>query len=660
MRVEDMKPDLEAQTEEQKERVKLVDERSKEGEHVEEDMSSYIQLAYYAGQQYIAVVRSTKTIVPLPPKEDWQIQYVANRIMPTTRTELAKIMRNKLTKMVVPASSSDDDVRSARLADKVVEWMEYALKLQEVDEEVIMWALTTRIGFIKVFWNPAKGQKVGALEGEELFEGDIDIDILNLFEVKWDPSASRWDEKRWCVHEKQRSVQYVEEVYGVKVAPEDGLGVANVYDIKLRNLSSGANVIGGAVNKAKDQVVVKEYWEMPCAKYPKGRRITTASGRELLYEDDIGFGPEDTTPREIPIFSLIHIPIPGKIVGSSVVEQLMPVQKEYNRSRSQIIENKNLMANPVWVVEAQSVEGEIETGPGGIIQYKHGFNAPFMSQPASLGADVDKNIERCLEEMMFISGQQEVSHGSTPAGVNSGVAIQLLQEQDDTKLGPTVAKYGRFKQKYMSYGLKLIRHKYTLPRLVSMVGKNKRMEVLEFKGSDLTSTDVRFEDQSLTALSAAARKQYIIELVTLGVLNPQMDKDLIMRMLELGVTDELYDALEIDVQQALNENAAWAKKDFTPITREFYAHEVHVAQHNKFRKGTEYTDLSPEEQQLVDMHVQEHMDFIYKATMQQAQAAQTANPEDTGGIDPNKVQNALDPEEQEAVQADPSLLDSAR
>jgi hypothetical protein len=46
------------------------------------------------------------------------------------------------------------------------------------------------------------------------------------------------------------------------------------------------------------------------------------------------------------------------------------------------------------------------------------------------------NIEQSIRE---ISGQHEVSSSQVPAGVTAASAINLLQEQDDTRLGPDIA-----------------------------------------------------------------------------------------------------------------------------------------------------------------------------------------------------------------------------
>lgn len=656
-----VKRDVTAQTPEQAEHVSYVDKCYEQGASETERLNSYAQLAYYAGKQWIGMSKASKSLVPLPP-EPGQVQYTANRLMPIVRTEQAKVLRNKLTQTVVPASSEESDIRSAKIAEKVVSWLEYELDLQDVDQEVVLWALVTRIGFVIPTWDTKAGAIIGKDKLGDIHEGQPRVDVCSLFEVFWDTSVSNWADVRFVGVERIRSVEWVKSVYGVDVPPEEGLMVTNVFDGKLSALSGDG--LGMEGFKAENCTRVKHLWQAPCVEYPKGRLIITASGLELSYQEDIGFGAEDKTEREVPVFPMIHIRIPGRVIGTCSVEQCMPIQREYNTSRSQIIENKNLMANPKWAVEMNSLPGqEITREAGQVLQYTAGAQPPIMLQPASLGADVDKNIERCLEEFMFISGQQEVSHGATPTGVTAGIAIQMLQEQDDTKLAPTIQQFARFKRKYLSYLLKMVRYRFTEQRTVKLVGQNSRTDAITFRGSDLTSTDVRFEDISATQLTKAGKQQFVVEMINAGVLDPVADKNLILRVLELGITDELYDAFEIDIQQALNENSRWAKGDFDTITRDFFNHEVHVAQHNKFRKGDEYTMLLPDMQELVDAHVDEHLNYLMQAMMPaQPGGAPIGAPEgsvsEDTGMDVNRVMSALSPEEQQFLTDNPQFLQS--
>lgn len=606
----------------EEELVREIQDKLDTFDNLPDEMQSYINLAYYTGKQWISFDTVNRRLFE-PPKVTGEVRYVGNRIKKIVRTELAKVFKNQPVMQVIPASNNDDDIDSAVIGEKICDWLEYELDLGQKDRDMVMWGLTTRIVFIEPFWNLGKGESI-SYQGESEEDsfngktGDVDVDIINLFECKYDPTAKQWEDVKWFCKEKVRDVGYVKEVYGVDVKPEDDLVETNYLESQLRNLSTTWNTT--AAKQTKNSVKVKEYWEKPSTKYPKGRRVTIASDTVLAYVEDIGFGEQDNTERELPFFPFVHIVIPGRVPGQSIIEDLIPVQREYNRVRSKIIEYNNKMAGK-WVIEEDSLTEDITDQDDQVLIYKKGFNQPSIEQPGNLGADVYQNLEQLLEEFYFISGQQEVSHGGTPTGVTSGVAIQFLQEQDDTVMGPTIRNYVRCKQKYMSYMLKMIRYKYVEERTLKIVGKNKEIETVAFYGNQITSTDVRISEGSILHSSKAGKQQWIMNLIQSGVLNPQQDRDLILKMLELGMDDELYDSSEIDRNQAQGEQTKWLQGDFSPIVRDFFNHTVHILEHNKFRKGSDYEKMG-EYQQFIDAHIAEHQ--LYIQQMQQQQLMQMA------------------------------------
>lgn len=606
----------------EKDLIKEVQDKLDTVDNLADEMQSYINLAYYTGKQWIAFDTVNRRLFE-PPKEKGQIRYVGNRIKKIVRTELAKVFKNQPVMQVIPASNDDIDIDSSVLGEKICEWLEYEMDLPQKDRDLVMWGLTTRICFIEPFWNTGKGKDI-YYEGESPEDsyngktGDVDIDIINLFECKYDPTAKQWEDVKWFCKEKVRTVDYVKEVYGVDVEPEDDLEETNYLESQLKNLSATWNTV--SAKKTKNSVKVKEYWEKPSTKHPKGRRITIANNKVLAYVDDIGFGEMDDTDRELPFFPFVHIVVPGRVPGQSIIEDLIPVQREYNRVRSKIIEYNQKMAGK-WVIEEDSLVDDITDADDQILEYHKHATPPKIEQPGNLGADVYQNLEQLLEEFYFISGQQEVSHGSTPTGVTSGVAIQFLQEQDDTVMAPTIRNYVRCKQQYMSYMLKMIRYMYREERTLKIVGKNKEIETRSFYGNEITSTDVRISEGTLLHASKAGKQQWIMNLIQSGVLNPQQDRDLILKMLELGIDDELYDSTEIDRNQAQNEQAKWLQGDFSPDVRDFYNHTIHILEHNKFRKGSDYEKMG-EYQQFIDAHIAEHQ--LYIQQMQQQQLMQMA------------------------------------
>lgn len=598
------------------------------------EMQSYINMAYYIGKQWIAYDTVNRRLYE-PPKEKGKIRYVGNRIKKIVRTELAKCFKNKPIVQVIPASNDDKDIDSAVIGEKICGWLDYELDLQQKDKDLVMWGLITPIVFIEPYLNRAKGTDIyyeGETE-EDSFQGkngEVDVDIISIFECKFDPTAKKWEDVKWFCKEKVRDVDYIKEVYKKDVAPDENIMEMNIFESQLKHLNTSWHTTTG--KEMKNSVKVYEYWEKPCKKYPRGRRVTIAGDQILSFVDDIGFGEQDPTERELPFFPFKHIPVPGRVQGQSIIEDLIPVQREYNRTRSKIIEYNNKMAGK-WVVEADSLEEDITDQDDQILLYKKGYNQPKIEQPGSLGVDVYKNIEQLVEEFYFISGQQEVSHGSAPTGVTSGVAIGFLQEQDDAVIAPTISSFISCKNQYMSYMLKIVRYMYKEERTLKIVGSNREIETQSFYGNELTSTDVRVQEGSMFQTSKAGKQQYIFNLIQTGVLNPQTDKDLIIKMLELGIDDDLYDNTEIDRNQAQNEQTKWLQGDFSPginnngtiigagQVRDFFNHEIHLAEHNKFRKGSDYEKLPPEIQMLIDGHIQVHQLYIQQQQlmMQQAQ-----------------------------------------
>lgn len=611
-----------------------MEERVEQGKNQVSNAQNYINIAYYLGKQYIHWDAVNKRVYEAS-KEDGRTQFVANRTQKIVRTELAKIQKNKPIMKVIPASNEEDDIRSAKVGDKVLDYLEYTHKLNtRTDKRTIMWGLTTEFGVVHPYWDVSAGEEIDdpTQPGQKVRTGREKIDVLSPFELILDPDAKYWEELAWVIKPKVRKIKYIKDRYNKEVGAEDGIEYSNGLQAQLDSLY--AKYGQEKPKRSKDSVTVYECWEAPSTDFPNGRRWAVANGVLLYSVNDIGFGDTDDSERELPFFIFIHIEVPGRIQGQSIIEVLAPIQREYNRCRSQIIDNKDLMGNPTWMVQDGAVDDEddLPNGPGGMCIYNAGFPKPERDQPPQMGQDVYKNLEQLVDEFYFISGQQEVSHGSTPAGVTSGVAISFLQEQDDTVLAPTISNWISCKQGYMSYLLKMIRYKYDYPQTLKIVGKNNEVNLIEFIGSDLTSTDVRVQEGTMFQNSTASKQNWIMTLIDKRVLDPNIHRDLIIRMLELGMIDEMYDQSQIDTEQARKEHLLWEKKDFdNVIVRDFFNHAVHIQEHNTFRKGDVYDDMTPEEQKLIDDHVLEHLVFMIENQTPPAPTNEEGGEEDDSG-----------------------------
>ena len=110
--------------------------------------------------------------------------------------------------------------------------------------------------------------------------------------------------------------------------------------------------------------------------------------------------------------------------------------------------------------------------PGAIIEHRVGSNPPRPVQWASLPNEFQSEIATLLQEFSIVSGVSEISRQSNaPAGVKSGVALQLALEQDDTRLATTAQNISDFLVECGKLWLRLYRQYATGPGSTA-IGKN--------------------------------------------------------------------------------------------------------------------------------------------------------------------------------------------
>jgi len=618
-----------AMLDEVKKKVKAVD-------NTQLDREDIISLAYFKGIQYSVWDPIGNRLIDAPMERvsntnKYKTRYKANRIWKIVRTEYAKIFKTPVQMYVVPASSDEEDIDAAKLGNKIAEWVEYDKELQTLDRRQVLWGLNTRISFMHPYWNRSLGE-LASEDGDR--EGDIDFDVLSCFEVKYDPAATFWKDARWACSAKVRDVDYILETYGAKVDPEKGLTESNIYDSKM----TFAQVQGKIKHTPLEHHArVFEYWELPSPKYPNGRRITYCENHDNpLYEsDDIGWGDGDDTPRELPFFPFVHSEIPGCVHGTNSNEQIRPLQREYNRTRSQIIDAKDMYAYPKRVQPIGSLDNDDSDSMDEILEYVPGSQPPSYLQPPQISPDAYQDCQQILEEMDFISGQNQITHGKVPSDM-SGYLAEILIEEDTTVLAPTIENYIACKQAYMSYVLKMIRNNYRENRTLKIVGRNS-VEMIDVIGSKLTSTDVRIQRGPMAQRSMAAKIAQVFSYVGMGVLNPREDRDKIFKWTEFGMDDEMYREAEQDEKQAKEEQRRWEKGDIMfdarTSVRDFFNHDVHIEEHNRWRKSRLYEAMPTEAQEQIDMHVRAHQAYIMNAMAQQAMLQAGPGGEEEAGME---------------------------
>jgi hypothetical protein len=400
-----------------------------------------------------------------------------------------------------------------------------------------------------------------------------------------------------------------------------------------------------------------------------------------------------------PFVKIDHIPT-GMFYGESVIKSLIGPQKEYNRTRSIMLESRNLAGKPQWWYTAGAFDTrKWNAKPGLLLAVQMGFDPPRPLEQPELSPSVSNDLDIVLKDMDDISSQYEVTKGQTPPGVEAASAIAYLSEENDTILYHTVQSIENAVQETGIQVLANVHDYWPAERIVRMTSKNQAMEVREFKSTDLNPRmDFRVEAGSMAPRSVAAKQAFITELMKMGAIEPTKA----LRYLQMSETDKMYDEMMLDQRQAQRENVYMShgqplykpdtqteqqidpatgmptpayKTDVMrdPMTGEptvdpttgqpqtynvtvnpYDVHNTHVEEHEAYQKSQEYEFLPPEIQQIIQQHVDEHkMELLKERNASQADDIAKQGTSETGS--PRETPPEAPPEQgQGSVESGPS------
>lgn len=587
-----------------------------------------VSLAYYNNLQWVFYNRGKIERPQLSPN---RITLTDNRITGIVRGEVAKMIKQNPTFQVTPSSAEDADLQASEMGEKVLSFLWRDLGLRNQLEDTLRWTKILGAGFWKVTWDSAKGQKVqiaadvqgkpilhpetGApLKPENLLDeennmpegvkaktiatGDVHVETVGPMEIFPDPIAKQFEQAEWVIQSSVKSAEYVKLHFDAEVQPD--VDVAGG-PIEARMYLGVGSMEGASGYKG---VQVNEYWCKPNSQHPQGRHCVWVKNKMLLEENN----PYD----DLPYVMFRGIPVPGQFWPTSTVELLKGPQTYLNKTISQIAENLSKFGNPSLMVSRQA--GVQYSGkPGEVIHYNSTIPDP---QPQYLQApplpqyvlDQQKQIELSIQE---ISGQHEVSHAQVPAGVKAASAINLLQEADDTRLGPSIYEMEEAIGRAGEMLLKLVAKYWSDERTIMITGENHALDAMSFKGAALReNTQVEVQSGSMFPRSKAAKQASIQDMLNL-VFQYQGEKPnkrtlaKVLKDLEAGDLAKLFGDTSVSEGQINRENQELALGGELPVNV-YDEHEAHIEGHQEWQRGPTYKQLGPDVAQSTERHVALH------------------------------------------------------
>lgn len=545
----------------------------------------YENFANFLGFQWLTIDGDTDDLTFSDLEED--VRFRSNIIQPNIAHRVAKLTKGTPDWDVDSEIDSVKVQESRNIAEKYLEYIWDEEDLQSKSKELLAGSSICGTSFFFPYWNPNAGTKLDPDEFissqeeipgliENVFDGDIErtkrflrgegavysgavsVRPLLPFCVHCNTHAASEEDLQWVIIQNVWNVNEIEKRFGKRVDPEDlsdrsGAG----YLFRIRSLVS-PNVHTGATDptELKNSAMLYEYYERSSVKHPRGRFVVYANG-ETLYDGD---NPHAHTSAEIPIVRYRDVVVPGRFFGQAAMEQIIPHQRHINKTFSDIIRNQHDHASIKWLaargmglkpgaLDRSSREvlefNLIQTGSGQMM-------VPQRIQPGVVPNWIFKILELSYDHASEIMGTHEVSKGSAPAGVESGVAIQLLQAADDTQIGSILQEVysGHARLGRMILDILISHSNGDMVVFREIMTDGGHGEQIEFDPNKLNPRSVRVRIGSIQTGSRIGQKQLMMEAIQYGLINPADPVEKKLALNVLGFSSSVKDPNEVHRRRA--------------------------------------------------------------------------------------------------------------
>jgi hypothetical protein len=561
----------------------------------------------------------------------YRVRVTANLVLAKHRARKTKFLKNRFEPHVIPFSGDRQDKLDARATKRCFDYFHQKEQVEQKYRRVLNWSTTCSKGFLWLYWDPNKQGYVSVPDPatgkntiKEAKLGDVCAEAGGPFEVLVsDPGASTIGEQPEIMRVKLRLVSDMQARYPDKkdqIKGDVSSKEAFNYQRQIASLAARGSA-GTAISDPQSgdddtmpYVTVKELFTAPCGKYAKGRHVTVAGEVLLKKVDELPYGFHDIA-NPYPCEEFADLEMAGQFWPPTMVEQTIGIQKEYNLLRSKIAEQVKLMAHPKVIVpvQCQWPEGAWTGKPGEVIRIilPPGAQGPQVVNPSNIASDVWRTLELIKKEFDDITSIYPASQGAS-GGETSGFQVNLLQEAADSIHAPDIRLHELAFEAFYYKVRRMMKRGYTVPRMISIAGRNFTPEVFEFSSQNIDEhAEVKIFAGAGLSSSPAIKNKQVLELHASGLLgapdSPETQRR-VMRTLDVGGLGDLQEENRRDEELARRENDLFKNGQPWQQVRAFpfHDHETHWSEHADVSKLPEFDDWSEEAKLHLFCHLVDH------------------------------------------------------
>jgi hypothetical protein len=443
---------------------------------------------------------------------------------------------------VDPSTTDPEDAGGAKLSEKVAifgydQWRLRKATLDTVKSAIGLGGSAAALPY----FDPNVGPYTTLHDGTVVGQGEIRVKVFNGNEYYWEP-GTEFELSPWWVTEQAQPSAQVMQIPG--------------YAGGALSPDAASSDIPNDAKPDQELVMVRDYYERPCPKWPNGRWLTIANGRVIVDNrlidptaeypwQDYPLQDADGTVLDEPLLHrLVYTHDPDDDDDLGLTWQLIDFQRSAQDCINKLIEYKNRGLNLQMLSPVNALIDRPDDVPGAIRYYKPGPNGEKPEWEDAPSGQILNGLLQIfnliIQQMQSVAAYQDIQADPNVAARTVTAAIENAQARWQSFLGDLAEWHSRL----MRHCLLLVSRYYTEPRLIEIRGRMGWESIKDFRGSHLLGqTNVRVFPGSLEYLSRqqiTARVQYYAQM---GWVTPQQA----MQAIEGGNIDKVNEGYLEDV-----------------------------------------------------------------------------------------------------------------
>ena len=581
-----------------------------------EDRRNYwLNYAFYTGNQWVwwdPVRNIVQNALPSTAYETDRVRLTINKIQERINQLIGRFTDKPIVFEPLPTAADDSTLSGAKLGGYVLEAAKLECGWESIRRENIFNVLMGGTSAICVEWDGQSGEQlmVNQMNSDVVGTGEVTLSPLSIAEFSVTPGSRRWSDAPWWVGCTAVPPEQAQEHYNMGKKPSADAG--STYSPLQRSMLEQRGV-----DVDSELTAVYVMYERPNRKNETGKRAVVINGK-TVFEGEWNLPDEKLN---LQVFRQTSVPM--KWTGTTIATAARAPQIAYNAVFSTIVEHAKLAGNVRLLVPFGALPDEthLTDEPGEVVNYYAVDNQrPDYMRPPELPrwlTNLPPELEGQLDGILH---SHAVSRGMAPGDRNSGLALSILAEKNDTPLGPMARDqaegWGEIGSKVLGlYGSKAME----IRKKVVFTDTGVPIP-FEWNGQRLHGqTRVTVPLDSVVPSNKSATQAMLTNLAqAFPGFGAMIDNDKLIRMLDLPGSKTLSEILDHHIKRSQKENDLMSVGEVI-LPEQWEDHAKHMAEHNRFRDTDAYRYAPQDIRQMVDAHIQAHQRLIEEEAVRQAE-----------------------------------------